>query len=144
MTTEIHPLSPHVLPFFITAPGESDGLMTIAILFMIAAVLSVGLLYLHLHAIPERMMHRKANKTQFEIVAVLALLALFTHNNIFWVAALLLAMVTFPDYSSPIQSMAQSLARMVGRDGATPLDGAAPEAVEGPPSPAAAAEGKES
>ena len=144
MTTEMNPVAPHVLPFFITAPGETDGLMIAAILFMVAAVLSVGLLYLHLHAIPERMMHRKANKTQFEIVAVLALLALFTHNNIFWVAALLLAMVTFPDYSSPIQSMAQSLSRMAGRDGAMPADGPAPEAVDGPPTPAAAAEGKES
>ena len=38
------------------------------------------------------------NKAQFEIVAVLALLALFTHNNYFWVAALLLAMIPIPDF----------------------------------------------
>ena len=141
MTTDIHPLAPHVLPFFITAPGESDGLMTFAILFMIAAVLSVGLLYLHLHSIPERMMHHKANKAQFEIVAVLALLALFTHINIFWVAALLLAMITIPDFSTPLQSMADSLARLSGRGGEVPP--ADPMPAEPGPSPAAPADSKE-
>lgn len=141
MTPELHPLAPHVVPFFITAPGESDGLLIFAILFMIAAVLSVGLLYLHLHSIPERMMHQKANKIQFEIVAVLALLALFTHMNIFWVAALLLAMITIPDFSTPVQSMAESLARMAGRPG----DGAPPPAAgpeDPPPAPDPSAETK--
>lgn len=135
MTTDIHPLAPHVVPFFITPPGETDGLLVFAILFMVAAVLSVGLLYLHLHSIPERMMHQKANKVQFEIVAVLALLALFTHINIFWVAALLLAMITIPDFATPVQSMAESLARMAGRQG----DGTAPPA-SGPEDPPPAAD----
>ena len=143
MTTEIHPLAPHVLPFFITAPGESDGLMTFAILFMIAAVLSVGLLYLHLHSIPERMMHHKANKAQFEIVAVLALLALFTHINIFWVAALLLAMVTVPDFSTPIQSIAESLARMARREGVPPPAGQVADPDGVPPASREAVAGKE-
>lgn len=144
MTTDINPIAPHVLPFFITAPGQTDGLMIAAIVFIVSVVLSVGLLYLHLHAIPERMMHRKANKTQFEIVAVLALLALFTHNNLFWVAALLLAMVTFPDYSSPIQSMAESLARLAKRDEPAPAAGPEPAEGKAPPPDAVLAESKES
>ncbi len=44
-----------------------------------------------------------------EIVAVLALLALFTHEHLFWIAALVLAFVRFPDLSIPIASMAESL-----------------------------------
>ena len=40
---------------------------------------------------------------------VLAILALFTHNNLFWVAALVLALVKFPDFTSPLNSIAQSL-----------------------------------
>ena len=50
-------------------------------------------------------------------MAVLGLLALFTHNHIFWIAALLLAMVQFPDFSTPIYSIADSLSRMAGRGG---------------------------
>jgi type VI protein secretion system component VasF len=49
---------------------------------------------------------------QFEIVAVLALLALFTHNHAFWIAGLLLALVPLPDISTPLTSMAQSLRLM--------------------------------
>ncbi|MDN3718716.1 hypothetical protein QW131_04475 [Roseibium salinum] len=46
---------------------------------------------------------------------MLGLLALFTHNNIFWVAALLLAFVQVPDFVSPLGSIANSLSRMANR-----------------------------
>jgi hypothetical protein len=74
---------------------------------------------------------------QFEIVAVLALLALFTHNHLFWVAGLLLALVPFPDFVTPLTSMAQSLGRMSGREPAepassVPLDPAPPPVDERP------------
>lgn len=59
-------------------------------------MLAVGLLFLRLHTLPERMAH-KSQKLQFEIVAVLGLLALFTHQHIFWVAGLLLAVIDLPD-----------------------------------------------
>src|SRR3954449_4234947 len=52
--------------------------MIVVGIVLIAAVLGVGNLYLHLHTLPERMAH-KSQKLQFEIVAVLGLLALFTH-----------------------------------------------------------------
>ena len=58
--------------------------------------LSVSL-FLRLHTLPERMAH-KSQKLQFEIVAVLGLLALFTHVHIFWVAGLLLALIDIPDF----------------------------------------------
>jgi len=81
---------------FITAPGETDILMVVVAVFLVAAVLAVGLLFLRLHTLPERIAH-KSHKLQFEIVAVLGLLALFTHMHIFWVAGLLLALIDIPD-----------------------------------------------
>lgn len=103
----------HHLPAFIAAPGHSDWLMNLVIVLLVVIVLAVGNLYLRLHSLPERMAHR-ANVVQFEVVAVLALIALFTHNNIFWVAALLLALIRIPDFSGPLTSIAGSLERMAG------------------------------
>jgi hypothetical protein len=42
-------------------------------------------------------MAHRSQKLQFEIVAVLDLLALFTHNHLFWVIGLFLAMVDLPE-----------------------------------------------
>ena len=65
---------------------------------LIGAVLAVGVFFFWLHSLPERMVH---NKIQFDIVAVLALLSLFTHQHAFWVAALLIALIDFPSFSLP-------------------------------------------
>ena len=92
---ELHPAAPHDLPGFITAPGDTDVLMVVVGIVLLGAVLGVGNLYLHLHTLPERMAH-KSEKLQFEIVAILGLLALFTHIHLFWVAGLLLAMIDSP------------------------------------------------
>ena len=77
MSKSLHPLAPHHLPGFITAPGDTDVLMIVVGFVLIGAIVGVGNLYLHLHTLPERMAH-KSQKLQFEIVAVLGLLALFT------------------------------------------------------------------
>ena len=77
-----HPDAPHHLPWFITSPGETDVLMVSMAIFLIIAVLVVGSLFFRLHSLPERMAH-KGKKLQFEIVAVLCLLALFTHIHLF-------------------------------------------------------------
>ena len=61
-------------------------------------MLGVGNIYLRLHSLPERMAH-KSQKLQFEIVAVLGLISLFTHIHIFWIAGLLLALIDLPDFS---------------------------------------------
>lgn len=111
----MNPLAPHYLPSFVTAPGGSDWLMKVMAVFLIVTVVSVGLIYLKLHALPEHMAHR-TNKVQLQFVAVLALLALFTHNAVFWIAALLLALVELPDFSTPMNSIALSLEKLSGRD----------------------------
>ncbi len=114
MTEGSHPLAPHHLPFFITGPGGPDHLMTAVGIVLLLAVIGIGILYFKLHALPEHMAHR-GQKVQFEIVATLGLLALFTHNHLFWVAGLLLALVPLPDFATPLTSMAQSLGKMSGR-----------------------------
>ena len=113
MSDQLHPLAPHHLPGFITAPGDTDVWMVVMGVFLIVAVLSVGNLYLKLHSLPERMAH-KSQKLQFEIVAVLGLLALFTHIHLFWIGALLLAMIDLPDFSTPLRSIAGSVEKIAG------------------------------
>ena len=73
--------------------------MVVMSLFLVAAVVMFGVVFLRLHTLPERMAH-KSQKIQFEIVAILGLIALFTHMHIFWVAGLLLAMIDFPDFGT--------------------------------------------
>jgi hypothetical protein len=109
----LHASAPHHLPSFITAPGETDVLMVVVGIILIGSILAVGNLYLHLHTLPERMAH-KSQKLQFEIVAILGLLALFTHVHIFWVAGLLLAMIDLPDFSTPLRSIAGSVEKIAG------------------------------
>jgi hypothetical protein len=113
MSDQLHPLAPHHLPGFITAPGETDVLLVGMGIFLIVAVLAVGNFYLKLHTLPERMAH-KSQKLQFEIVAVLGLLALFTHVHLFWIAGLFLAMIDLPDFSTPLRSIASSVERIAG------------------------------
>jgi hypothetical protein len=111
--SDLHPAAPDHLPGFITAPGDTDTLMVVVGIILIAAVLMVGNFYLHLHTMPERMAH-KSQKLQFEIVAVLGLLALFTHNHLFWVIGLFLAMIDLPDFSTPLRSIAGSVEKIAG------------------------------
>ncbi len=113
LTESIHPSAPHHLPSFITAPGDTDVLMVAVGIFLIVAVLAVGNFYLHLHSLPERMAH-KSQKFQFEIVAVLGLLSLFTHNHLYWVIGLFLAMIDLPDFSTPLRRIAGSVEKMAG------------------------------
>jgi len=110
-------MTPHHLPFYIARPGETDVLMIAMGIFLILVVLGVGNLYLRLHSLPERMAH-KSQKLQFEIVAVLGLIALFTHMHIFWIAGLLLALVDLPDFSTPLTRIAGSVEKMA--DGESP------------------------
>jgi hypothetical protein len=82
-------------------------------IFLIVAILAVGNFYLQLHSLPERMAH-KSQKFQFEIVAILGLLSLFTHNHLYWVIGLFLAMVDLPDFSTPLRRIAGSVEKMAG------------------------------
>ena len=111
MEPKLHPLASHDLPSFITAPGQTDTLLGVTAVFLVLIVVSLGVLYLNIHSLPERMSHR-TSQAQAGLVAVLCILALFTHNQIFWVMALLLAFIRIPDFETPIQSMSDSLRRM--------------------------------
>lgn len=113
--TSIHPAATPHLPPFITAPGEGDILMSIMIAFLGVIFLAVLVFYFRLHALPEHIAHR-AGAAQYQVVAVLGLLSLFTHNHIYWIIGLLLAMVRLPDFVTPLEGMAASLATIA--DGA--------------------------
>ncbi len=115
MSAAMNPNAPHHLPVFITAPGETDVFFNGSAVFIVLMILLLGSVYFRLHALPEKLAHGTPNRLQFEIVAVLALLALFTHNHLYWVAALLLALIRIPDFATPLGAMADSLARMAGR-----------------------------
>ena len=119
MTGELHPLAPHSLPPFVGAADGSDPLFSAIIFIVILAVLGVGVFYLKLHAIPEQLAHKHGN-TQSQLIMVLALLALFTHNNIFWVAALILALLKLPDFLTPINSISESLKKLTPEEAETP------------------------
>jgi len=104
-------MGPHHLPFYLAPVGGTDGLMVVMGVFLVAALIWVGTLYLRLHSLPERMAH-KSEKLQFEIVAILGLLALFTHIHLFWVVGLLLAMIDIPDFGTPLRSIAGSVEKI--------------------------------
>jgi hypothetical protein len=110
---ELHPAASHHLPSFITAPGETDVLMVVLSVILVLSVLGFGSLFFRLHTLPERMAHR-GQKIQFEIVAVLGLLALFTHIHLFWVAGLLLALIDIPDFSGSLSRIAGSAEKLAG------------------------------
>jgi hypothetical protein len=99
-------------------------------IFLVATVLWVGTLYWKLHSLPERMAH-KTHKLQFEIVAVLGLISLFTHLHIFWVAGLLLAMIDLPDFGTPIRTIADSVERIADAVPGAPAAEPKAEAVAG-------------
>lgn len=109
--TDIHSAAPHHLPGYIPGPDGSDPLFTVIVVAMLIIFLGLGVLYFKLHSLPEHM-GEKANSTQLQLISILAILALFTHNNAFWVLALLIAAIRLPDYLTPIETIARSLAKI--------------------------------
>jgi hypothetical protein len=65
-------------------------------------------------------------------VAVLGLLALFTHIHLFWIAALMLALIDLPDFGTPLRSIAGSVEKIAGTEPGADPSGAStgPEAAE--------------
>jgi multisubunit Na+/H+ antiporter MnhF subunit len=128
MNPAMNPAATDHVPVFMTGPGGSDVLLQVVGWVLVVSVLAVGLLFLRLHTLPERIAHR-GHKLQFEIVAVLGLLALFTHIHLFWVAGLLLALIDFPDFRGMFGRIAQALesiayntgrSRLIRRETTTP------------------------
>lgn len=109
--TERHSMASHDLPSFITAPGETDVLMVIMGVLLVFSAMAFGVIYFHLHHLPEHIAH-KSQKIQFEIVAVLGLLAMFTHMHAFWIAGLLLALIDIPDFGGALGRIAGSVEKI--------------------------------
>ncbi len=134
MAEQLNPAATHHLPMFITAPGQTDILMVVTGVILALSVFGFGIIFLRLHTLPERVAH-KGHKVQFEIVAILGLLALFTHIHIFWVAGLLLAFIDIPDFGGIFDRIAGSLERMAGvklgkgGNGVPETDAAAPSRI---------------
>jgi len=90
---------------------------------LVGAVLAAGVFFFWLHSLPERLVHN-STKVHFDIVAVLGLLSLFTHIHLFWVAALLIALVRIPNFSMPdftglLGRIAAALAKTAARPDAS-------------------------
>ena len=104
--TGTNPAAPHHIPWFVPSPDGSDPLMTVTAIILLVGVLFIGVAFFILHSLPERLGHKKM---QFEIVAILGLISLFTHMHIFWVIALILAVVDLPDFTTPLGRIATAL-----------------------------------
>ncbi len=120
----LHPMATGHIPAYVTQADGSDYLFTFMLIFTVAMVVLIGVAYFTLHSIPEKMAH-ETNHPQFQLVGILALLALFTHNGIFWVAAVLVAGFQFPDFAAPLRSIADAIRSLA--PGQTPAPEPEPE-----------------
>lgn len=96
------------LPFYITGPGESDILFAAVTISLIAIVVGFGALYFTIQAIPDRIV-KGSSKSQMQLVGLLGLISLFTMNNLYWIAAILLAAIRIPNFMAPLTDIARSL-----------------------------------
>ena len=104
-------INPEHLAFYITGPGETDGLLLLVAVFLIGVVVAFGAFYFTIQSIPDRMVEG-SGKAQMQVVGLLGLLSLFTLNNAFWIAALLLAAIRIPDFATPLGSISKSLKKL--------------------------------
>ena len=122
MTASPNPIATAHLPFFITAPGETDVLFNITLWFVVACIILTGVVFLTIHSLPERMAH-KSKKVLLDLIALLCLLALLTHNHLFWFIAIILAFIDIPDFLTPVNRIARSVESMAGQEaGEEPAD----------------------
>ncbi len=122
MTVSPNPIATTHIPFFITAPGKTDVLFNVTLVFVIACVILTGVIFLTIHSLPERMAH-KSQKILLDLIALLCLLALLTHEHLFWFVAIVLAFIDIPDFLTPVNRIASSVATMAGQEAdAKPAD----------------------
>ncbi|NOD48197.1 hypothetical protein GS624_12845 [Ruegeria sp. HKCCD5849] len=121
---DLHPMATRHIPRYVVAADGSDYLFSAMVVFFVVLVVLIGVGYLTLHSVPEKMAHEN-NHPQFQLVGILALLALFTHNGLFWVAAILVAGFQFPDFATPLKNIADAI-RSLGR---SPVPDPVPETV---------------
>jgi uncharacterized membrane protein YhaH (DUF805 family) len=101
-------MMPESIPFFIARPGETDTLFVIVAVALALAVLALGTLSLTIRSWPDQLA-AGAPKWQLQLVAILGLLSLLTFNNLIWLAALVLAVVRFPDLMTPLKELTRTL-----------------------------------
>jgi hypothetical protein len=124
-----NPIATTHLPMFVAGPGETDVFLIIVVCILLLVVLLAGVFYFTLHSLPEKMAHG-ADRGKMQFVGILSLVAMFTHNNYFWIAALLIAAVRLPDLLTPIKSLSESVKELtvLARDNSKPgSEGARPE-----------------
>jgi multisubunit Na+/H+ antiporter MnhF subunit len=110
------------MPFFVTSPGETDVLFNITLWFVVACIVLTGVVFLTIHSLPERMAH-KSKKVLLDLIALLCLLALLTHNHFFWFVAIVLAFIDIPDFLTPVNRIANSMESIAGQEaGEKPAD----------------------
>ena len=115
MTASPNPIATTHMPFFITAPGDSDVLFNVTLVFVVACIILTGVAFLTIHSLPERMAH-KSKKILLDLIALLCLLALLTHEHLFWFAAIVLAFIDIPDFLTPVNRIARSVETMAGEE----------------------------
>ena len=122
MTVSPNPIATTQVPFFITAPGDTDVLFNVTLVFLVTCIILTGVIFLTIHSLPERMAH-KSQKILLDLIALLCLLALLTHEHLFWFAAIVLAFIDIPDFLTPVNRIASSVESMAGQEaGDRPAD----------------------
>ena len=107
-TADIHPMATGHIPSYVVQADGSDFLFNFMLVFTVVVIILLGVAYFTLHSIPEKIAHQ-SNHPQFQLVGILALLALFTHNGLFWIAAILVAGFQFPDFAAPLRGIADAI-----------------------------------
>nr|WP_170753536.1 hypothetical protein [Ruegeria lacuscaerulensis] len=113
------------IPHYVVQADGSDYLLTFMFVFTVGVIILIGVGYFTLHSIPEKIAH-ESNHPQFQLVGILALLALFTHNGLFWIAAILVAGFQFPDIGAPLRAIADAI-RSLGPQRQDPTAPPSPE-----------------
>lgn len=130
MTASPNPIATTHVPFFITAPGETDVLFNATLVILVGCVILTGVVFLTIHSLPERMAH-KSKKILLDLIALLCLLALLTHNHFFWFVAIVLAFIDIPDFLTPVNRIASSVESMARQEaGDKPADVSTSESPE--------------
>jgi hypothetical protein len=130
LTASPNPIATTHVPFFITAPGETDVLFNATLVILVGCVILTGVVFLTIHSLPERMAH-KSKKILLDLIALLCLLALLTHNHFFWFVAIVLAFIDIPDFLTPVNRIASSVESMAGQEsGDKPADVSTSESPE--------------
>jgi hypothetical protein len=130
LTASPNPIATTHMPFFITAPGDTDVLFNATLVIVVACIILTGVVFLTIHSLPERMAH-KSKKILLDLIALLCLLALLTHEHLFWFIAIVLAFIDIPDFLTPVNRIARSVESMAGQEvGDKPEDRSVPASPE--------------